>query len=378
MIGINYLRWIAVALIAALGSLVGLSSIQAQNSPDPIILNIQGDLWAWDGADQPMAQLTGWGMNAEPILSPDGTRVAYKSVASIFVDWLQTVEGSGGFTPPENIWILDLPSRQTFRVADQPADAVWNGPVEPGKYVLRTQSVWSPDGQQLAWVEFLAALIPITNDTRTDTAQIIVYDLVSQTTRLIDSFPVSNRLARSGLFTLNWGEAGIVLNRLINDQAVTALEIRIYDLSGSVITEIHSERLTPDQWIQYQEQAYLFDQRGNFDQWLNWHTGEAEAMPGSPEMYSLTAPDGASLFASGDTWSLALPDQPPVDLGEDIRPFGISRDGQSAVYGRWELNPATGYFAYTVLVQSQGQLIEIGRYQNVQPVWGPTGWRVRS
>src|SRR5687768_10444848 len=73
MIGTNYRRWFAVSLIAALCSLVGLSSVGAQTPPDPIILNIEGDLWAWDGADQPMTQLTDWGMNEEPILSPDGT-----------------------------------------------------------------------------------------------------------------------------------------------------------------------------------------------------------------------------------------------------------------------------------------------------------------
>lgn len=374
MNGTNYRHWIVTSLIVALFSLVSPSSIQAQASPGPIILNLQGDLWAWDGPDQPMTQLTSWGMNERPILSPDGTRVAYVSTASIFVDWLKTGQGAGGFTPPGNIWILDLPSGQTFRVADQPTDAVWNGPTESGKYIIRTAPVWSPDGQALAWGEFLSDLVPISNDDRMDTAQIVVYNLVSKTTRLLDTFPISNRLARAGLLSLSWGRTGIVLNRL--NQLIPALEIQLYDLTGHVIGDIQSERLGADQWIEYQGLEYLFDKRSTV-QWLNWRTGEAEPMPGLPEMYSLSVPDGASFYTSGEAWFLVLPGQSPIDLGDQTQPFGIARDGQSVIYGRWEINPETGTFAYTLIVQSQSQMIEIGRYQSVQPVWGPTGWRIR-
>ncbi|MCA9912000.1 MAG: PD40 domain-containing protein, partial [Anaerolineae bacterium] len=65
-------------------------AVQAQASPDPILLNIQGDLWAWTSADQPLQQLTDWGANEAPILSPDGRRAAYLSTSSLFVDWART------------------------------------------------------------------------------------------------------------------------------------------------------------------------------------------------------------------------------------------------------------------------------------------------
>jgi len=373
----HYRQWIVASLSVALFILVGLSPIQAQDTPGPIILNLEGDLWAWGGADQPMIQLTSWGWNESPILSPDGTRVAYISTASIFVEWLETSSGSGGFTPPGNIWVLDLASRQTFRVADQPADAVWNGPTELGKYIIRTSPVWSPDGQQLAWGEFLSDLVPITNDDRMDTAQLVVYDLVSQTTRVFDTFPISNRLARAGLLSLNWGAAGIALSRLDQSGVISALETRLYDLSGDVISEIRIEGLFADQWIEYQGQEYLFNRR-NSDQWLDWRTGEVEPMPGLPEMYSLSVSDGVSFYVSDEIWFLDFPGQTPIELGERVQPFGISRDGQSVIYRRSEINSATGSRVYSMVVQSQSQMIEIGQYDNVSPVWGPTGWRIRS
>ncbi len=42
--------------------------VTAQGGEDVILLDIEGDLWAWTSADQPMQQLTDWGANETPVI----------------------------------------------------------------------------------------------------------------------------------------------------------------------------------------------------------------------------------------------------------------------------------------------------------------------
>lgn len=370
-----------VALLLPL-VLPGLFAVQAQSPLDPIILINEGDLWSWSGSDQSLVQHTDWGLNSFPIGSPDGTRVAYWSAARIFKDWLATINGAGGFQPPTNIWILDIPSGQTFRVADQPIDVVWDGPQNPARYILRTFPSWSPDSRQLAWIELLIDTVSTTTAESGRSAQLVTYDLSDGTTQVLDTLSVSNELFSADLFNVQWGAPGIAV-KFGNLDSSPSSELRVYDPSGTLLEQFELDEETLNQvfsarWISYEGQDYLFEPGGSSDTWLNWQTGELESLPGLPEMVSLSTPDGARFYVSGnDTWHLEFLGQAAIDLGDQIRPFGISREGQQVVYGRWEINPDTGFYAYTVIVQSSDELIEIGRYQNAQLVWGPTGWQIR-
>jgi hypothetical protein len=369
--------FVSLAALALL-ALSGLATVQAQRWAGPVVLNLDGDLWAWEGAGQPLTQLTDWGFNGNPLLSPDGTRIAYTSYASIFTDWLQTVRGAGGFLPPENIWILDLPSRQTFRVAGQPLNAEWNGPEQAGTYTLRQGVTWSPDSQQLAWVDLRVFAQPLSSDQYTNTVEVAVHDLVSNRTRMIDTFEVTgpSRRSGSGKYNLSWAKPGIFLE-IRPDGENTATQYRLYDPFGGMIEERVLEGVAGVDWIHYQDQYYRL--YGSRDTGMDWATGESGPITENPVLYSLTAPDGATFHQSGDNWILKLPADLPyrsVELGDDVQPYGISRDGRSGLYGRYEIDPATGFYAYTVIAHSESGPVEIGRYQKVQAVWGPVGWRV--
>ncbi len=163
---------VLLIVITVWSVLPGSAPVAAQPAPGPIILNIDGDLWAWDGPDQPLEQLTFWGANYRPILSPDGTRVAYTSMPQVARDWLRAAAGAGGFDIPLNIWMLDIPSGHTYRIADQPADAAYAGPNQPGRYTLRTEPAWSPDGTQLVW-----GALPIDGLAPTYSAQLCRQDI---------------------------------------------------------------------------------------------------------------------------------------------------------------------------------------------------------
>lgn len=370
-------RWMLFLLMSVWVGLIALTPVKAQTQPGPIIMKLNGDLWAWNSPEQPLTQLTDWGLNDHPVLSPDGTRAAYTSGASIFMDWLQTVQGAGGFYYPTNIWIADLPSGQTYRIADQPADAVWEGPSVNGKYMLRQTPVWSPNGQQLAWVELLIDTVSAPEGEQLDTLQIVVYDLISKTTQVVDSRTLPRQGQNFDAFHLEWGRSGLILKM---DRLSHAL--RRYDPTDSSAVEVPldedaASRFALAGWLQDSDQDYLFDSRRP-ETWLNWQIGQVEPVMGMPEMYSLTAPDGAHFFYSEEKWFLELPGQSPVELGEQAIPHGISRDGQAVVYRQYLFDSEINAYTYAVVVHSQDGIIEIERDQNVQPIWGPTGWRIRS
>jgi hypothetical protein len=379
MFQIRCRAWLGVLLIGALAWLPGLAAVEAQPPSDPVILELGGNLWAWEGADQPMVQLTSWGLNQEPILSPDGTKAAYTSMARIFAEWLEEVGGGGGFQPPLNIWVLDVPTREPFRVADQPVDAVWEGPVAPGKYTLRTRPAWSPDSQSLAWVELQIDTISSTG-AQVGTADLVTYELASSSTHVLDSFPIFEDVMTPDTFDVQWGRPGIALKTHLQSAAP---ELRVYDPSGDILAESEYDEQTSQDWLRTvwiadQDDDYLFRTNIALDRlWQHWQTGEIEPIDGLPEIASSSVPDGARFFMEGESWHLALPGQDPLDLGDQVRPFGISRDGQRALYERWEQD-TDGFFKDTLIVQSAAESIEVGRYNNVLPVWGPVTWQIRQ
>ena len=372
----NLSRWILLPFTLTLFLGSSLAHAQSQIPGDPIIMTLEGDLWAWEGSDQPMTRLTDWGHNGPPVLSPDGTRVAYTSFATVFVDWLATISGTGGYWPPTNIWMLDIPSRQTYRIADQPANAVWTGPNDPGNYIVRSSPGWSPDGQQLAWVETISDTSLFTDGVQSSTAQVVIYNLVARTKTVIDSFTLQNPISTTDRMNVSWGRPGLIVSAAL-PEAILPWDSRMYDMSGNRIAEFTSGESLFGAWLQDGEDDYIF-RVNSPDRRVNWRTGQEETINGSVEMFSLMTPDGASLFYSNETWYAAFPQQAPVALGTRIRPYGVSRDGQAVLYGRWEIDPTRDVFAYTVLLHTPDQVIEMGRYNNVFPVWGQTGWRVRS
>lgn len=365
-----------IILFTALLALSGV--VSAQYPVQPVILNIDGDLWAWEAKGQPLTQLTDWGQNHNPTISPDGTRIAYTSYASIFIDWLQTVQGAGGFLPPENIWIFDLPSRQTYRIADQPAAASYNGPEQAGTYTMRQGLSWSPDGGRVAWIEISATPESALGDGQyTNRVAIMVYDLASRATLFVDTFNVTGESPRTGVdrYGLGWNESGIVLETRAPQFSNEASTYRLYSLMGGIHKEMTATATGYTGAIMHNGVEYLFNGRRP-EQWLSWETGQAEPVAGRLELYSPTTPMGAIFYSVDGEWYLELPGQTPLKLGDQVRPYGISRDGQAVLYGRYEINPDTGFYGYTVMLHWRDDAVKIGHYENIQALTGPMAWRV--
>jgi hypothetical protein len=224
-------------------------------------------------------------------------------------------------------------------------------------------------------MEFKIDTLLATSDQENGLAELVVYDLVSKSHRVLDSFSLSRQF--TGMSNVQWGRFSIAVKIGLRSYT-SSRKLRLYDPTGNLLSQIVFEQDDSEDyylalWMQDEDEDFLFDSRSNNR--LDWQTGQSETFDAVAELYSVSSPDGASFLLSEEGWELLLQGQVASDLG-DIQPLGISRDGQSVIYSRIEMNPATGNRNHTIIVQSQSQTIEIGQYENLQAVWGPIGWRV--
>ena len=169
----------------------------AQHANQPVYAWMRGDLWAYHLATGAARQLTHWGYNGGPILSPDGARLAFLSTSADFAaQWENGSAQQTGGTPPANIWVMDLADETFTLIADQTG-------ASPAGY-RRSPPEWSPDGKRMAWLEIDPQRQAI------DSASLQLYDFHMNTHA---AFPSPIDLGIQGadiiLPSLRWGQAGI-------------------------------------------------------------------------------------------------------------------------------------------------------------------------
>ncbi|MCL4254910.1 MAG: hypothetical protein KJ043_14190 [Anaerolineae bacterium] len=194
-----------ILLIGALLTLlVGMNRpapAQAQPMNMPLVMLISGDLWTWNPQTESLVQLTTWGYNFKPVVSPTGDWVAYKSWATITVDALNQNDGfMNPGEPAGNIWLIDPLTADALRIADQPADASFDNQNVPDKFVARSNPVWSSDGTEVAWTEFWFPEYA---------SNLVIYNLASQTTRVINN-NLPTGYEQYGPVDVAWGALGFV------------------------------------------------------------------------------------------------------------------------------------------------------------------------
>src|SRR5579859_8237401 len=337
-------------IVASLALDAYIPGTAAQVPATPLLIAMRGDLWTWDGPQSKPIQRTAWGYNETPILSPNGRQVAYKSAAQIAVTAIKAKGGITGSDLPANIWLNDVPTNNATRVADQPSDASFMTQGTPGNYVLRSVPTWSPDGSALAWTELV-----VTANSVNPAQQLWVYDLAQKQARIIvpDLPPYAN--APTAL-VVKWGTPGLAVWSVgaevdATGNFVAQDALLIYDTGGKLVTSVKIAALSEFTWLTDNGKDYvamLAKGKANTPlhdlQWLLLDpvTGTISGMPGVPELYSLTTPNGLSLFpasmGAGPDWQIAAPGQTPVKLGaiDDVYAFtpmlAISSDGTAIAY----------------------------------------------
>lgn len=220
------LKRLLIALLFAAALALTFSSVWAQNANQPIFAYRSGDIWKYDLANQSATQLTNWSYNGGPILSPDGSKIVYLSVASNFVAQFEagTASQAGG-SAPANIWLLDIATESFQLIVDQ------SGASQAG--ILRSLPNWSPDSRQLVWLQLDPGLQSL------DAAHLQLHDLAAGTTStLANTVNLGFQGDDIRMPSLRWGEGGIARLHFDfhSDGANPFLQIHFFDPASGAMT----------------------------------------------------------------------------------------------------------------------------------------------
>jgi hypothetical protein len=300
----------------------------AIDSSRPLIVVRDGDVWQYSGRnaklDRPQ-RLTSWAHNWGPSLSPNARFVVYGSDARRAVETCKQRDDCGDVSLPSNIWLRDLTTNRSSRIADQPK----GDPIKRG--IQRSRPTWSPDGTRIAWTELQGSRY-----------RLAVYSLASGSTtfrRLYVSLPGSGEDESTDVFVpdpIIWGEVGIVLpvsNRPGGSQYASAL---LLEPNGVFRRLIFPHEIGG--WLVFareNDRTVLAGHDADF--LLDPITGTSSELNGQLESFVPGATNGLSVLASTDGCELLragslvkpLPNSNSKLFGCDT---AIAPDGSSVAY----------------------------------------------
>ena len=348
----------------------------------PLILQIRGDIWTWSSITTGPIKRTNWGFNQQPIVAPNGKMAAYRSTATLAVEVAKTSGTMPRVDLPSNIWLMDLNTGDALRIVDQPPDASYLKAPNTDKYLVRSTPTWSPDSRYLAWTQLL---VDVTNPSIPPQGvnQLVVYSLDTRTESIVSPMlPAQSGI--SGVLPTSWGTPGIAILSLTphgpgNSSAEQA--ILIFDIKGNLLSKITLAQIYEFAWVKDSDQTFLAMLGKTADnsaaQWLlvDPVTSRIFSMPGVPEMYSLLAPNGLSVFPTilgvAPEWEIAGTGRSKLGNIDDVYVFThaltISPDGQQIAF----IQQGAAY------VYTDGQLAKVANADAAGLGWGPVGWRVR-
>jgi hypothetical protein len=287
---------------------------------------------------------------------------------------------------PANLWVMNTATGDAVRIVDQPADASFMQTDHSDKYIIRSVPAWSPDSKFLAWTQ----LIIDSENPSSNGGQLVTYDLEHQTEQVIVA-SLPEQYGTTSALPLAWGNTGIAVWSITGKtdsfgKVAFQDTLLVFDAQGKAVSAINVDNLYEFTWINDIGKEYLgvlakspSSQQVQGTQWLLIEaiSGRVFAMPGVPEMYSLLAPNGATVYpasmGTAPDWQIAAPDGASVKLGnvDDVYAFThtltISPDGQQVAY----------------LQQGSAYVFATGKATKIAPSdanglgWGPIGWRVR-
>jgi hypothetical protein len=353
-----------------LALLISGLTAQAQTTNAPLIFLKDGDFWGWDGT---LRQLTNSGYNARPIISPDGSQIAYSAISEIGIAALES--GFVGDSPlPNDIWILNLADGQTSRIAEQPIGASFNVQNTPSNFIVRSEPSWSADRNRLAWSELVFPDF---------THRLVMHDLTTDSTTVIANLPEPAGIP--GPAIVRWVGSWIaILTSLYDANTDVIIEVaRTYSTGGALSIEVwltgsDANDIVIDMFeVMKAGQSYIgISYLSGFWRLIDPQTGVEQPIEVLPEVYALLAPqDSIALqffpYLSADgtqrlyDWSLVSPFQPiSLPYNGFVAGIALSPDGQSVAY-----------LSEDGVAIWQGQVIEDSE-RAASVTWGPFGLRV--
>lgn len=251
----HLLKIMSIFFIGLMASFSG----QTQGLGQEFITSYNGDLWKFNVTDNSSIQLTTSGYNHSPILSPDGLKITYTSIAPETID--RTKRGGIGFYDANNIYVMDVTTEQVTLIADQVGAGV--------EGYLHSQPSWSSDSTKLIWTQ-------LERTSQSSNATLQIYDLNTSMTSIFvqEAHNVVGDAGMVGFDPIEWAEGGIatMINIYTNDGVGKILEIynpdtgvlTTYDFSAfSSINSITSEpsgysiNVHSFEWVNYQGRSMI-------------------------------------------------------------------------------------------------------------------------
>jgi len=365
-------RWLALILVSVIASLSVFPAampVSAQTIEPPLVVLMDGDLWSYQESTATLTQLTRWGYNETPVISPDGKRVAYASIADIAIEALKRF-GDGEVFPPNNLYILDMTTMQPQRIAAQPTGATFMTGNSAGVYVHRTTPTWSPDSSMLAWIEFSIAPQPST--------ELVIFDVKANQTRARTSL---NMLVIPPFTTgPEWSSSGIFIHLPPTETGGDTL--LVFDGNGSLRLKtpiaIPYESIVDVHWVT-QNSAEFVGVSARTGAWtlINPGTGATSAPSGIPEVANAANAISAYYLTgratqSGLQWLTGDQDIP-------LNFSGYSSQISIAPSGR-----ALAYASDAVYILRGGQVVRVPGTERINVngngalAWSYGKWRVRA
>ncbi|MCA0456055.1 MAG: hypothetical protein LCI00_18905 [Chloroflexi bacterium] len=345
-----------VILLALVSS---LSPVWAQEQQALILLRREiseswaaayGNLYAYTPGDDAPTPLTTDQYIAAPALSPDGGMIAYAAVAESTLQ--EASDGDYSFSPdhanPMDIWLMNTRSHAAIPITHEAA--------------YRSNPVWSPDGNQLAW---------FTWDGAPNGGSIVVYDRsTGEETTLASGLMMNPN--DIGAFTLanvvGWGEtiAHIVKQ---GDDSQRLLMLETAGENGMVRQQViaNTDYLPRIVWAKADGKWWVAFQDMD-DQWrMVGSDGVVELT--TPPLLQLRGGDGARLKPVSSGWEILPEDGEAVAIPYEGVAV-IAPDGEAVAH----LREQTAY-----LWQGGQELVpllpdEAAEWQILSLLWSPMEW----
>ncbi|MCI0710595.1 MAG: hypothetical protein L0154_10585 [Chloroflexi bacterium] len=269
-------------LLLILLILAALHSQTRAQQPERVLVWVNGDFAWYSLSLRSLTPISTSGQNDFPVISPDGTTIAYRTIPPDAVELLEDADELPAQLP-NDIFLIDL--------STQVSEAITRQPTAEDEIIIRSRPGWSPDGRYLVWAEVRMpgeVYVLVMHDMDTEQAQEVNLTLSPQSTQPAPPavIPGQNAIAVEDF-------------EFVEDDEVAHIQYRIYDYAGSFLTTlIPREQPTEEDYF---PRAALWIQDGSsevlgviFDSAV-WHLMSADSQREYVGSIDLISPSGASL-----------------------------------------------------------------------------------
>lgn len=372
----TYSRWSHRAVVVLLASILALlvgSTAHAQDGGLPLspLVIADGDIYLWDGGlPQP---ITNSGYAFDPVVAPNGDRLAFTEYAEITLDVLREEGGLGGGALPNEIVVYEYITRELIYLTEQPPGASLDD--FDTETVARSAPAWSPDGEFLTWTELVYAPEGITY-------YLVVYDVIGRAGSRIATLPEQYGVPNPP--PVLWSEVGLVVWSITLRDGF-ADDLLVYNAAGAQVASIFVPALGDDfiddfLVLEYEGQPYIGAIYTSADVALFApSTGDDPLLPpGVLDLYSPIAPRGLDALVyqpggDGTPFFAEIAGGDPVDIGFSVNNIALAPEGTRAavlVEGEILILNQQGVETNALAAPGTGFITGIA--------WGPVAWRIRE